>query len=525
MAHKYVSDTFGENWKDEYIVWDCAWGTGNLTRDYKFKELYCSTLEQSDIDTANQMNYNPEATKFQFDFLNGRDSDLPQSLQDAINNGKKILFLINPPYGTANNMGTIDGDHKSGIAKTQINKKMLSDGFGKASQNLYAQFLFKIYKFQQINKNINIGLFSPPLFLSGNSYKEFRSRFLNLFRYKCGFLFEASHFSSVSKGWGILFTVFDNLRNHVPDFIVDIIDIDKTSDYNLKSIGTKTIYNMDTLIGTNEWVRKEIKKIKTYDAPQMKSAINIKNSGRGRSIPNHIGYFANNGNSLYDTFVFLLSECSSRSHGLSILPQNFYKIVTLFTTRKVMLPISSWLNGIDEYIAPNEKHDKWNGFYWDSIIYSLFNNSSQQSSLRNITYQQRKWDIKNEFFWLSKEEMLELGNTNDYDELYKDAKNGEDRYVYNLLFGTERIYDKLSNDAKQVLDMGTSLLKKSIKERKMLSEFHPEYHLNSFDCGYAQLKLVWKEYYKEEFTEFRNLYKSFESRLRPLVYELGFLRK
>jgi len=73
--------------------------------------------------------------------------------------------------------------------------------------------------------------------------------------------------------------------------------------------------------------------------------------------------------------------------------------------------------------------------------------------------------------------------------------------------------------------MATELLKKSIQMRKLLSENHSEYHLDSWDAGYAQLKLVWKEYFKEEFTIFRNKYKSFEDRMIPLVYELGFLRK
>jgi len=42
---------------------------------------------------------------------------------------------------------------------------------------------------------------------------------------------------------------------------------------------------------------------------------------------------------------------------------------------------------------------------------------------------------------------------------------------------------------------------------------------------YAQLKLSWKEYFKEEFEAFRKLYKALEDRMRPLVYELGFLKR
>lgn len=36
-VHKQLYYVFGQNWKDKYVVWDCAWGTGNLTRDYYFK--------------------------------------------------------------------------------------------------------------------------------------------------------------------------------------------------------------------------------------------------------------------------------------------------------------------------------------------------------------------------------------------------------------------------------------------------------------------------------------------------------
>ena len=69
-AHKYIEKAFGQDWREKYIVWDCCAGTANLTRDYKFKELYMSTVEQSDIDTIDQMGYNPDAIKFQYDFLN-----------------------------------------------------------------------------------------------------------------------------------------------------------------------------------------------------------------------------------------------------------------------------------------------------------------------------------------------------------------------------------------------------------------------------------------------------------------------
>jgi hypothetical protein len=30
LSQKYITDTLGENWQDEYYIWDCAAGTGNL---------------------------------------------------------------------------------------------------------------------------------------------------------------------------------------------------------------------------------------------------------------------------------------------------------------------------------------------------------------------------------------------------------------------------------------------------------------------------------------------------------------
>jgi hypothetical protein len=168
-------------------------------------------------------------------------------------------------------------------------------------------------------------------------------------------------------------------------------------------------------------------------------------------------------------------------------------------------------------------HEQFEHFKYDSLVYSLFNNSSEQSSLRQVEYKDKLWDIKNEFFWMSKDRMKELADENGYDNLYNDARISSDRHVYNLLFGEERIYEKLSDDAKAVLDKATELVEQSLQMRQVMADDHN--HLDSWDAGYAQLKLVWKEYFEEDFKEFRQLYKNLEDRMRPLVYELGFLMK
>lgn len=210
-AVEYISKEFGDDWKEKFVVWDCACGTGNLTRDLKFKELYQSTLEQSDLDTIEQMGYNQGSTKFQFDFLNDSYEHLPEGLLNAIKSGREILFFINPPYATATNMGT-GSDHKAGCAKNMINDRMLSEGWGKSSSNLYAQFLYRITELQKTNKNIKIAMFTPTLFLTGGSYSKFREKFLGQFEYKNGFQFCANHFSDTADSWAIGLTIWNGLK-------------------------------------------------------------------------------------------------------------------------------------------------------------------------------------------------------------------------------------------------------------------------------------------------------------------------
>ena len=307
---------------------------------------------------------------------------------------------------------------------------------------------------------------------------------------------------------------------------LDIKSINKET-FAIQNDGTKEIYNTDNLISASDWVRQELKGLKTEAGPQMTSFYACKNEGRGTFInsKSYLGQFHIAGTSVYKntTDVGIYSINNSNGNSISILIENFHKIVTLFVARKSITP--NWINCKDEYLAPNETHPLWKQFVNDSIVYSLFNNSSQQSSLRKITYKDKLWDIKNEFFWLSKQTMLDLAEQHNFDELYKDAKTADERFVYKKLFGEEDIYSKLSLDAKEVLDMATELLKKSFSMRKIMAEEKTEYHLQSWDAGYAQMKLVWKEYYKDDFKKFRDKYKEFENRMRPLVYDLGFLKK
>lgn len=87
-AHKMISEQLGEDWKDKYVVWDNCCGSKNLTRDYKFRELYCSTLFDSELKIGER--YNKEAVSFQYDFLN---DDLENCRRDCLRHLNKINQL------------------------------------------------------------------------------------------------------------------------------------------------------------------------------------------------------------------------------------------------------------------------------------------------------------------------------------------------------------------------------------------------------------------------------------------------
>jgi len=510
-AHEYIASVYGEDWKEKYIVWDPAWGTGNLTRDYKFKELYVSTLNQSDIDTANQMGYNPEAVKFQYDFLNDDYEKLPVGLRNTIESGKEIIVLMNPPYGTAGNYNSKTTQIKSEISNSVVKNEMKSFSLDKASEQLYAQFIFKLIKKYD---NVDLCMFTPPLYLCGESFYNLRKIIFQKKSFEKGFLMEASNFADV-KSWGLSFTILKSKINEVSknQFDLDILELNK--DFTIVQTSTKNIYNTDLLETANEWVK--VKTSKSFVEKYTLSAALTKTSKKKKISKDALGFFVCDTNSVYGVgngTGILSSKISNNFGGTEIVPENFNKVTSLFSARKSVT--TDWKNWYDSFIKPCEDSNEYKQFQYDSVIYFLFNSKSLQSSFVDC-------NIKNEFFWMSIEKMKELADQNGYDELYNDARTSSDRYVHKLLFGEERIYDRLSPDARAVLDKATELVERSMELRQVMA--NDENHLNSWDAGYAQLKLVWKEYFQEEFKEFRQQYKALEDRMRPLVYELGFLKK
>ena len=481
-AHGMIEKELGAHWKDNYVVWDCCCGTKNLTRDYRFKELYCSTLEQAELDISK--NYNKEATSFQFDFLNDSLDDLKvkaPGLLEAFELNKPVCFFINPPYGTTT---SFKGLATVGVSRTAISNHIKLKEF-------ITQFLYRIYLLQsQFNiTNVKVCIFHNPKWLCGQNYKNFRKVFFEKFEYLSGCMFRASEFENVSSSWGICFSIFNSCKSSDNSIFKHTL-IESTPDYSIKEVGTKLLYNNDNhVFSVAKFVERNRKTNANVLAVLMCPGNDVQNNGA----------------------TFINSNCSYNAGGSHFITESNYEdCVSVLAARNLIS--TNWVIDKDEYMQPNENIPEYKQYIKDAIVYTIFGN---QKSYRGEN------GYNNEFFWMSKQEMLDLAEEYNNDYTYEDALNSEERFVYLKL---QEIKNDLSLEAKAVLDKATELVKSSFKYREMFNESHQEYQINNWDCGFYQIKALLKEFMPDDLKEFRALYKKLADKMRPMIYELGFLK-
>jgi hypothetical protein len=186
LSQQYLTDYLGEDWQDEYYIWDCAAGTGNLLAGLTNKyNIYASTLDQADINVMHErIDHGANLLKnhvFQFDFLNDDFSKLPQSLQAIINDPekrKKLVIYINPPYAEATTSKTVAGTgaNKAGVTTNFKIKVQLNPKIGNSTNELFALFMAIVY--EKMSGSI-LGQFSKVKFINGSNFRQFKEFFLS----------------------------------------------------------------------------------------------------------------------------------------------------------------------------------------------------------------------------------------------------------------------------------------------------------------------------------------------------------
>jgi len=336
-SQEYLAKAFGDNWQEEYYVWDCAAGTGNLLAGLTDKyHIWASTLDRQDVDVMhdrinNGVNLLHEHV-FRFDFLNDDISQAPESLRKVIDNPqqrKRLLFYINPPYKRGR-----------GVANTKWHK----DEMGEARDELFAQFLYRIYK--EFPEAI-IADFSTLKILQAPNFKTFRQ----LFQAKLEkmFVVPANTFDNVEGAFPIGFFVWQTSKKEMFKRIkTDVYD--EAGNYQ----GKKTVISNDGKKLINDWLNS------------------FADNHRANDV---IGFLNTKSNDFqhYQRVVIGMENILSRGDvHKSITLNNLVQTSVYFAVRKCIK--YTWLINRDQFFHPNRKWEKDVEFQNDCLAYTLFTN-------------------------------------------------------------------------------------------------------------------------------------------------------
>ena len=156
----------------------------------------------------------------------------------------------------------------------------------------------------------------------------------------------------------------------------------------------------------------------------------------------------------------------------------------------------SWINDTDTFSRPSDDFQNsiiWREFVHDCVVFSLFNNKSNQTSLRDFEYDGELYDVPNEWFFMSNKEILQLAEYNKLNDISFDARNFNERFVYKYLHNDSGRKINLSNEARELLLAGEDFIRACFPKRYITNLSHPEWHLMTWDAGYYQSYKIYTE--------------------------------
>ena len=361
-SQEYLADTLGENWQDEYYIWDCCAGTGNLlvglTNKYR---IWASTLDKADVKVMHERIHNGanllESHVFQFDFLNDDFSQLPQSLQDVINDEekrKKLVIYINPPYAEAASYKTVTkkGDSKKDVAVQNLMYKKYLENIGIAGRELFVQFFTRIY--HEI-PSCTLAEFSTLKILQAPNFADFRNFFQAKLRSL--FLMPADSFDNVKGSFPIGFYIWDtNIKETFRSFEADVYKLDNKE---ATLCGSKTL-----------WIDKEQKSINDWLI-----------TTRNRFDEKPIAFMACLGADFqHANMNYILNKKEQMPHprGTYITTKNIIEASVYLGVRHCIE--ATWLNDRDQFLYPNDGWKTDYEFQLDCLAYTLFHGQNRISS-------------------------------------------------------------------------------------------------------------------------------------------------
>ncbi len=362
LSQKYLADVLGENWQDEYYVWDCAAGTGNLLNGLTNKyNIWASTLDQQDVDVMKDRIKNGanllESHVFQFDFLNDEFTKLPQPLQDIINDPKKrkkLVVYINPPYVEAVNSRTRTGtgDNRDNVARDNRMYKDYLSKLGKGAREVFVQFITRIY--YEI-PTCWIAEFSTLKILQSQNFRDFRDVFQA--KLETLFIVPAYSFDNVKGKFPIGFFIWNcNVANRFSKITADVYSAEAIQ------IAHKVIQTVAEKGVLLNWLQQY------YDQTQP--------AEKRLAYMVHGPSDFQNSKLIYCTLHPSQAVIEkSRTH--HIVLNNLFPFCFFLTIRHSVAP--TWLNDRDQFLYPRDGWQTDTEFQNNCLTFTLFSNTIQSA--------------------------------------------------------------------------------------------------------------------------------------------------
>ncbi len=506
-SQEYLAKALGQDYQEDYIIWDCAGGTGNLLNGLTNKaNCFLSTLDSNDVAivkelaATNKLNL-LENHVFQFDFLNDDFNKVPKSLQEILNDKekrKKLIIYINPPYAEAGNKAKMSGTgkHKDLVARGNLICKKYKDDLDKANNELFAQFFMRIY--MELNGCI-MASFSKLKYLNSSNFKKFREVFKAKFLE--GFMVPADTFDNVKGQFPIGFLVWDTATPPLkPTNAINLEVFDSLGEF----LGYKTFKPMivDRVKSINEWFKiykdeQDYLGILVYDAPDFSHQ-------NTNYLQNHKG--------------------TSHLHYEKLTSTNLLIGAIYFSIRHCIK--ATWQNDRDQFYAPyDDAFQDDSEFKNNCLIFMLFHTQNRitttQGTNHFIPFSETEVNAKERYSSHALLDFLRGGIKEEGDSLFLNAKK-ENKPL------------EFSQSASRVFDAG----------REIYHYYHtqdstnPHYNANAslydikefFQGRNAQGKLnlpakAKDEYYKQLYANLQDALKDLAKEIQPKVYEYRFLRE
>lgn len=524
-AVDYLSRVVGENFfKNNFRIWDMCAGTGNLefalpAEAWKF--CYISTLLEDDANFCKKIY--PDATVFQYDYLNDdvenffsqqknlfQGIKIPEKLyRDLQNPDLKWIIFINPPYATANNYERDKKISKDGVSMTKIQKLMTDENFGEVSRELYSQFLYRISK-EFKNKIAWLGMFSKLKYINSTNDQKLREKFFQ-YKFERGFIFSSKNFDGCKGEFPVGFLIWN---------LAEKISLDKQKisadsfNENVEKFATKTISAENKTDFLSKWIERPPA---TKKFPPLSSALNVNRTNkdrRDRISENFLVSLMCNGNDfMHQNRVTFLSAPYVSAGAFSVEEKNFEKSMIIHAVRRI--PKATWLNDRDQFMQPEKNLSR--EFICDCVIWSIFSNSNQTVSLRNVEYEGEIYRMKNNLFPFKREEIILWENSSPDIKLQIEIER-EERFLAEWIAANKKNF---SAESLRVLNCGREIYKYFYANFLELNI--AKWKIFDWDAGWYQVRMSLKEI-GYDFEKFSALHKLLGEKILPQIYELGFLR-